>query len=54
VHSYIETPKLFKLKKRQERFNAKLWVTLLPSPEFVKHFLIVMNGKKIFSDKYFN
>jgi hypothetical protein len=28
-----------KLKKRQERFHTKFGMTLLPSPEFVKHFL---------------
>jgi hypothetical protein len=39
MHSYIETSKLIKLKKRQQRFNAKSEVTLLPSPEFVKLFL---------------
>jgi hypothetical protein len=45
MHSRIETSKLIKLKKRQQRFNTKLEVTLLPSPEFVKYFLIVMRGK---------
>jgi hypothetical protein len=54
VHSYIETSKLFKLKKRQERFDAKFGVTLLPSPEFVKYFLIVMTGRRLFSAKNFN
>jgi hypothetical protein len=29
---------LFKLKKRQERFDTKVGVTLLPSPEFVDVF----------------
>ena len=41
MHSSIETSKLIKLKKRQERFDVIFDVTVLPSPEFVKHFLIV-------------